>query len=90
MKPFPTRSEAAYWGRGVLAEATGGGWYSLHAISYPNGVHTLHVGVDDSGKTIEEDGFPQDTVHRYMFTYPDDGSPRCICIVEGDQSEQRN
>lgn len=74
LKPFATRDTAYYRGGGVLAEDVGGGWWSLHAQTHPNGVDLFHVG--EGGKA---DGFPKTLKIRHIFATPDDGGPRTIC-----------
>jgi hypothetical protein len=82
IKPFRTYAEAAYWSGGVVAEAKGGGFYSLHSQTYPGGVKLYYVGTYDPTHPDQTDvvnGFPPDLVERRVWASPDDGGAACIC-----------
>lgn len=71
MKPFATKSEAKYWGGGVIA-AVDGGFISLHGRGTPSGPELYHVG---------SDGRAPGLIPGYVWAVPDNGGSACICTT---------
>jgi hypothetical protein len=61
MRPFEKKCQARYWGGGVLAEDTRGGWWSLHGYYTPSGPVLFAVGRD--GRTA----WPATLVYKYVW-----------------------
>jgi len=74
---YKSRDEARYWGGGVIARDTCGGYWSLHAAPYPGGVDLYAVGPD--GRCA----WPSTLAHRHVWAIPDDGgAPRILQVRE--------
>lgn len=70
--PFLTRSDALYYGSGVIVPADGGGFWSLHGYSTPTGPELYHVGTNG-----RRDGWPAGSGH--IWATPADGGAATIC-----------
>jgi hypothetical protein len=76
MKPFITQNAAVYYGGGVIAEDVSGGFWSLHAVTHPNGVDFYCAGSDGG-----HEGWPKTLKRKHCFGQPDNGGARCICLL---------
>ena len=56
-RPFPNKHNAAYWGGGLLVQASEGGWWSIHWQTTPAGLEKYHVGQDGRKR-----GWPTDLI----------------------------
>lgn len=81
IRPFTNKEDAVYWGGGVVVEAIGGGWWSLHGRNTPSGSELYYVGqVGPRGHdTARRAGWPKNTKERYVWAIPDNGGSATIC-----------